>query len=110
MCNVLGFWNTNDGTKYLDDDEKASIDPNTINYRLGLERVLNTETIGKEVRTVIPEGGKGGRPLTIINESGLYSLILRSRKPEAKGFRKWVTGTVLPAIRKTEGIWEANKP
>lgn len=39
--------------------------------------------------------------MTIINESGLYSLILGSRKPEAKKFKKWVTGEVLPAIRKT---------
>lgn len=38
---------------------------------------------------------------TIINESGLYNVILRSDKPEAKPFRKWVTGTVLPSIRKT---------
>jgi prophage antirepressor-like protein len=39
----------------------------------------------------------------IINESGLYNVILRSDKPEAKPFRKWVTGEVLPAIRKTGG-------
>jgi anti-repressor protein len=37
---------------------------------------------------------------TIVNESGLYSLILGSRKPEAKKFKKWVTSEVLPAIRK----------
>ena len=36
-----------------------------------------------------------------VNESGLYSLILGSRKPEAKRFKKWVTSEVLPAIRKT---------
>ena len=36
-----------------------------------------------------------------VNEFGLYSLIFTSRKPEAKRFRKWVTGTVLPEIRKT---------
>ena len=40
---------------------------------------------------------------TIINESGLYSAILGSNKPEAKRFKKWVTGEVLPAIRKTGG-------
>lgn len=43
--------------------------------------------------------GSGRKPL-LINESGLYSLILRSRKPEAKAFKKWVTAEVLPAIRK----------
>jgi len=39
--------------------------------------------------------------MTVINESGLYSLILGSRKPEAKKFKKWVTSEVLPVIRKT---------
>jgi len=39
--------------------------------------------------------------LTFINESGLYSIILRSRKKEAKRFKKWVTSEVLPSIRKT---------
>jgi hypothetical protein len=41
--------------------------------------------------------------LSTINESGLYALIFRSRKPSARLFRRWVTGTVLPAIRKTGG-------
>ena len=45
----------------------------------------------------------GGRAPLIISESGLYSLILRSRKPEAKAFKRWVTHEVLPAIRKTGG-------
>lgn len=44
---------------------------------------------------------KEGRELNIINESGLYSLVLRSRKPEAKAFKKFVTSEVLPSIRKT---------
>ena len=39
--------------------------------------------------------------MLVINESGLYSLILTSRKPNAKKFRRWVTGEVLPTIRKT---------
>ena len=41
--------------------------------------------------------------VNIINESGLYTLILRSDKPEAKKFRKWLTAEVLPTIRKTCG-------
>lgn len=45
--------------------------------------------------------GVPGQSLTIINESGLYALVLRSRKPEARKFAKWVTSEVLPAIRKT---------
>lgn len=42
----------------------------------------------------------GNQNVTIINESGLYSLILKSKKPEAKKFKRWVTSEVLPAIRK----------
>lgn len=45
--------------------------------------------------------GFGNRGANLINESGLYSAILGSRKPEAKAFKKWVTSEVLPAIRKT---------
>lgn len=48
--------------------------------------------------------GTTGRPArTIINESGIYSLILKSRKPEAKAFQRWVTSVVFPAIRKEGG-------
>ena len=43
----------------------------------------------------------GDQEMTVINESGLYSLILTSRKPEAKRFKRWVTHEVLPSIRKT---------
>jgi prophage antirepressor-like protein len=43
----------------------------------------------------------GMQDMTIINESGLYALIIRSNKPEAKKFRKWVTSEVLPTLRKT---------
>ena len=53
----------------------------------------------KGVNTIDTPSGK--QEMSIINESGLYALILRSRKPEAKRFRKWVTSEVLPAIRKT---------
>lgn len=46
-------------------------------------------------------GVEQNREIKIINESGLYHLVLVSRKPEAKKFRKWVTAEVLPSIRKT---------
>lgn len=46
----------------------------------------------------------GGRVVNCVSESGLYSLILKSRKPEAKAFKKWVTSEVLPTIRKTGGL------
>lgn len=43
----------------------------------------------------------GTQEMTMVNESGLYHLVLLSKKPEAKKFRKWVTEEVLPSIRKT---------
>ena len=43
----------------------------------------------------------GTQKMTIINESGLYSLILSSKLPDAKKFKRWVTSEVLPSIRKT---------
>jgi hypothetical protein len=46
-------------------------------------------------------GVEQDREMTIISESGLYACILKSRRPEAKAFRKWVTGEVLPTLRKT---------
>ena len=50
-------------------------------------------------RNQIPTPG-GEQEMTVVNESGLYNVILRSDKPEAKPFRKWVTSEVLPSIRK----------
>ncbi|MDE6707170.1 MAG: hypothetical protein K2K06_03930, partial [Oscillospiraceae bacterium] len=49
------------------------------------------------------------RGLTIINESGLYSLVLASRLPKARKFKHWVTSEVLPTIRKT-GSYNPNPP
>lgn len=71
VCEVLEIKNTTDVAKRLDVDEVT---------RFNL-------------------GGLSGET-NIINESGLYNVILRSDKPEAKPFRKWVTSEVLPAIRK----------
>ena len=74
VCAALDL--TTEQTRRLDDDEKG---------------LHSTQTPG------------GAQQMTIINESGLYSLIMGSRKPEAKKFKKWVTSEVLPAIRKTGG-------
>lgn len=65
--------------------------PARVAERLEKDEVSQTHTIdrmGREQKT------------TIINESGLYTVILRSDKPQAKPFRKWVTSEVLPSIRK----------
>lgn len=51
----------------------------------------------------VHDGIKGNPNMTIINESGLYSLILSSKLPGAKKFKRWVTAEVLPSIRKTGG-------
>lgn len=72
VCSAVGLADTNKALIGLDDDEKREHEQYS---------------------------GSGRKPL-LINESGLYSLILRSRKPEAKAFKKWVTAEVLPAIRK----------
>lgn len=66
------------------------------NSRVALERLDDDE---KGVSTVYTHGGP--QEMAIINEAGLYSLILTSRKPEAKAFKRWVTHDVLPSIRKT---------
>lgn len=73
---ILDIGRVHDAVRGLDDDEKG------------------TDTI----RTP-----GGDQQVTIVNEAGMYSLVLRSRKPEAKEFRRWITHEVLPSIRKTGG-------
>lgn len=78
VCNVLEIANSRDAVARLDEDEK--------------------NTVG------LTDGNKRGNPNTaIVSESGLYSLILGSRKPEAKQFKRWITHEVIPSIRKTGG-------
>jgi prophage antirepressor-like protein len=81
VCRVLKISNPSDAATRLDDNEK-----HTLGDAEGIE--------GMDPRV---------QSLILINESGLYSLILRSRKTEAKRFQKWVTAEVLPSIRKTGG-------
>jgi prophage antirepressor-like protein len=64
--------------------------------RKALERIDEDE---KGVNSIHTLGGN--QDMTVVNEPGLYSLILGSRKPDAKTFKRWVTHEVLPAIRKT---------
>ena len=66
------------------------------NHRNVIARLDNDE---KGVQSMDTPGGR--QELSVINESGLYSLILTSRKPEAKHFKRWVTHEVLPSIRRT---------
>jgi anti-repressor protein len=78
VCRILEISNPSDAAKRLDEDEKMSVGRGT----LGL-----------------PEGA----PMTIISEPGMYRLVMRSDKPAAKRFQKWVVSEVLPSIRKTGG-------
>ncbi|MBQ6908547.1 MAG: hypothetical protein IJQ29_00395 [Synergistaceae bacterium] len=78
ICNVLDIQNTTQAVEKLDDDERAM-------FNIGRQGEAN-----------------------IISESGLYSLIIRSDKPEAKKFKRWVTHEVIPSIRKT-GRYELKK-
>lgn len=73
VCDILEIKNPSDALKRLDEDERT---------RLNLGRQGNTN---------------------VVNEFGLYNLVLGSRKPEAKQFKRWITHEVIPSIRKTGG-------
>lgn len=79
VCRELDLANPTMVAKKLDNDERTKFD------------------LGRQGET------------TIVNESGLYTVILRSDKPQAKPFRKWVTSVVLPSIRKT-GSYSVQQP
>lgn len=74
---------------------------------LGLEKNVTKalETLDPDERNTltISKGIPGNPNVNIVSESGLYALVFKSRKPEAKAFRKWVTSEVLPAIRRSGG-------
>lgn len=75
------------------------------NYRSAISN--NIEEDEKDVLRADTLGGK--QLMTIISESGLYALVFKSTKPEAKKFRKWVTSEILPSIRKT-GSYSIDQP
>lgn len=75
VCDILEIQNSRDAVGRLDEDEKSTV--------------------------VLTDGTPGNPNQTIVNEPGLYSLILGSRKPEAKTFKRWITHEVIPSIRKT---------
>ena len=74
VCECLELGNPRTSIALLDEDEKG-------------------------VHTMDTPGGQ--QEMSIVSEAGLYSLILRSRKPEAKAFKRWITHEVLPSIRRT---------
>lgn len=81
VCDALGLGNVGQALARLDEDEKSSI---TLN-----------------------DGTPGNPNKSIVSESGLYALVLASRKPEAHAFKRWVTHEVLPAIRRDGGYMVA---
>jgi len=83
VCTILELNDVSKACSRLDDDEKGTT-------------------------TILTLGGE--QVMSIINESGLYSLVLTSRKPEAKAFKKWITAEVLPSIRKTGSYSVETKP
>lgn len=76
VCDVLGLSNITEALRNLDGDELTS---------------------------EILKSGNQGREMKLVSESGLYALVIRSNKPNAKKFRKWITSEVLPSIRKSGG-------
>ncbi len=76
VCDALGHTDPSKAVRSLDDDEKGP----------------------RKVRTL-----GGNQEMVVVNEPGLYKLILRSHMPRAKEFQRWVTHEVLPRIRKTGG-------
>ena len=85
VADVLGYSNSRDAlSKHVDEEDK-----NTVAFH---------------------DGNKGNPNQTIINESGLYSLILSSKLPGAKKFKRWVTSEILPSIRKTGGYQIPQSP
>lgn len=98
VCAALDYKNTSKAVAdHLDDDERM-----TVAARDSHSNDSNQSLESKGTHIVSPLRSRGGaRHTVVINESGLYALVLRSRKPEARKFAKWVTSEVLPAIRKT---------
>lgn len=83
VCHALDIGNPSDALNRLDDDERT---------------------------LVSIEGASNGKPVNGVNEPGLYSLVLGSRKPEAKAFKRWITHEVIPAIRKHGGYHIPQSP
>lgn len=83
ICEILDILDTSSALSRLEEDEKIILKDRDKLSALGTGAYVSQ--------------------LALVNESGLYNLVIRSDKPEAKPFRKWITSEVLPSIRKTGG-------
>lgn len=77
VCKALEIGNSRQAVARLDEDERNTV--------------------------ILSDGNRGNPNVTVVNEPGLYGLVLGSRKPEAKAFKRWIKHEVLPSIRKTGG-------
>lgn len=84
ICDALGINNPSAIANRLDEDEKWKIDP---------KQYL---------------GSRSNEPIILVSESGVYNVIMLSRKPEAKQFKRWITHDVLPSIRKHGAYFTAS--
>ena len=89
-CDCLALSNVSKALADLDDDDKLKLTKDE------LDTLTSSEGIKCSVDARV-------QLLNLVSESGLYELIMRSRKPEAKALKRWVTHEVLPSIRKTGG-------
>ena len=87
-CDCLAISNARDALANIDDDDKLKLTKDEI------DTVVSIDGIKCSVDSRV-------QSLNLVSESGLYDLIMQSRKPEAKAFKRWVTHEVIPSIRKT---------
>lgn len=92
VCKILNHSNPSMAVKGLDEDERM-----TLNFT----EVGNDERMTLNFTDPHQAGSRGGAQyIVVVNEPGLYQLILRSNKPEAKAFKRWITHEVIPSIRR----------
>ena len=94
-CDGLALSNVSEALSDLDEDDKLKLTKDE------LDTLISNEGIKCSVDSRV-------QTLNLVSESGLYDLIMQSRKPEAKAFKRWVTHEVLPSIRKT-GSYSVNQ-
>lgn len=98
VCQILGHSHTPMALKALDDDERRTVD------------VSAGHATGSFAYSGLTRENAGPNPqLSFVSEPGLYTLIIRSRKAEARPFRRWVTHEVLPELRK-RGTYSVGDP
>lgn len=97
VAEALGYSNTKDAlTAHVDEEDKSILQRSEI---ATIENHIPKSALPMNFTSAdVPNRG-----LTIINESGLYSLVLSSKLPTAKAFKRWITSEVIPSIRKTGG-------